>query len=177
MKMRTNVLRHDRPHSPVKSVSAAISAAWGFTLLELIVTIAIIGILLALFLPTLAYSKFRSKVTVCSGNFRQLGIATTLYAGDDSRGRLPAYPLPNEFFAKGYSEIEPWFLPLPMIMGMAEHGMVPKLWYCPTRSGWQDANGAFQVRHNGSSIGTSQDLYTYYAIDLRAVIGPGDFCW
>ncbi len=178
MKMRTNVSGHGRSHSPLKSESTGIITAWGFTLIDLIVTIAVIAILLALLLPALAYASFRSKVTVCSSNFRQLCVATSLYAGDDSRGRLPAYRLPVESSAlAGYRTLEPWFLPMPMIMGMAEHGMVPKLWYCPTRSGWRDINGAFQSLNNGRSIVTSQDLYKSFAIDQRAVIFPPDLCW
>jgi prepilin-type N-terminal cleavage/methylation domain-containing protein len=54
----------------------------GFTLLELLIVIALIGILAALFLPALAKAHARAKSTQCLGNLRQVGLATALYAGD-----------------------------------------------------------------------------------------------
>ena len=56
-----------------------------FTLVELLVVIAIIGILAALILPALNQSKASARRTVCTGNLRQLGIATRLY-WEDNRG-------------------------------------------------------------------------------------------
>ena len=68
----------------------------GFTLIELLVVIAVIGILAGLLLPALAGGKAKARNSVCINNLRQLGMATRLYA-DDNSSRMPsAEILPTE---------------------------------------------------------------------------------
>ena len=59
-----------------------------FTLLELLVVMAIISVLAALLLPTLARSKESARKIQCINNLRELGIA--LKTGIDEAGG--AYP-------------------------------------------------------------------------------------
>jgi prepilin-type N-terminal cleavage/methylation domain-containing protein/prepilin-type processing-associated H-X9-DG protein len=54
-----------------------------FTLVELLVVIAIIGILSALILPALARTQSSARRAQCTGNLRQLGLATEMYWGDN----------------------------------------------------------------------------------------------
>ena len=54
----------------------------GFTLMELLVVIAVIAILAAMLLPALSKSKSRTQTIVCLNNLRQLSICWYLYAGD-----------------------------------------------------------------------------------------------
>ena len=55
-----------------------------FTLMELLVTIAIIGILAALSLPVLGRSKQKAWQTTCSNNVRQLQLGWLMYAGENN---------------------------------------------------------------------------------------------
>ena len=54
----------------------------GFTLLELLVVVAIIGILAALLVPALSSSKGKARDIECASNLRQLAVAGTLYSQD-----------------------------------------------------------------------------------------------
>ena len=54
-----------------------------FTLIELLMVIAVIGILASLLLPALSRAKAAAHKTVCLNNQRQIGIARQLYANDN----------------------------------------------------------------------------------------------
>jgi prepilin-type N-terminal cleavage/methylation domain-containing protein len=61
----------------------------GFTLFELLVFIAIIGILAALLLPALAKAKAQALRVQCLSNHKQLILAWVFYQDDDNGG-LPS---------------------------------------------------------------------------------------
>jgi prepilin-type N-terminal cleavage/methylation domain-containing protein/prepilin-type processing-associated H-X9-DG protein len=63
-------------------------ASPGFTLVELLVVIAVIAILAAMLLPAVGGARSAARRTVCLSNKRQLALALRLYAADFA-GRLP----------------------------------------------------------------------------------------
>lgn len=69
------------------------NARAGFTLLELLVAIAIIATLLALLLPALGSARSEGTKVKCLANMRELGIAFSTYSTDDPQGfTSPVHP-------------------------------------------------------------------------------------
>jgi len=54
----------------------------GFTLVELLVAIAILGMLAALFVPALGSAREQARRAQCANNLRQIGMAWSLYLDD-----------------------------------------------------------------------------------------------
>jgi len=61
-----------------------------FTLVELLVVVAVIAILAALLFPVLNIAKARAKQIKCASNMKQAVLATLMYA-DDNYDVIPAY--------------------------------------------------------------------------------------
>ena len=61
-----------------------------FTLLEMLMVIAIIGILAALLLPALSSAKAYAHSTTCKNHLGQMGMALKMYV-DEHHARYPYY--------------------------------------------------------------------------------------
>ncbi len=79
-----------------------------FTLVELLVVVAIVGILASLLLPGLDRARKRALVAACASNLRQLYLSTALYANDHDLRLPPVFGETNGYEAYSYGA---WAVP------------------------------------------------------------------
>ena len=85
--MRTNRSQHQ--HAPAASCGTRLSRRGGFSLLDVLVSLAVILGLLGLMLPSLTHVREIARRVVCASNERQIGLAINMFA-DGHGGRIPA---------------------------------------------------------------------------------------
>src|SRR4051794_12804812 len=80
----------ERGHNAASWPGCVRGARWrdAFTLMELLVVIGIIGILASLLMPALSQAKQKANRVKCLNHMRQLGLAVTMYAGEND-GQFP----------------------------------------------------------------------------------------
>ena len=83
---------------PAKS-TAALRKERRFTLIELLIVIAIIAILASMLLPALNKAREQAKTAACIGNLKQIGSGYAMY--ENNTGYLPMvklYPASSDWF-------------------------------------------------------------------------------
>ena len=159
------------------------SGATAFTLVELLVVISIIGLLVALLLPALASSREQGRRVLCANNFRQINIATTMYAGDNNESIPgPGYDWweGNVLYygyapSAGLSDPYPYYYPLGRLFrhshsGTGDYISAANVFICPS----QDATNA-QSDLNTSYITSYFEAYfawTSYTVNTKYAM-PG----
>lgn len=66
-----------------------------FTLIELLITVAVIAILAGMLLPALNAARMKAQTITCAGNMKQLGTAVFSYT-DDNDDYMPSRLWPRE---------------------------------------------------------------------------------
>jgi len=91
--------------------AAAVEAAGrghraGFTLVDILVAIAVVSVLIGLMLPALTGVRETARRVTCSSNLRQLGLGVQLYANTE-RDRIPSFASAGPDFAVRGGQFDP----------------------------------------------------------------------
>ncbi|HQE26771.1 MAG TPA: prepilin-type N-terminal cleavage/methylation domain-containing protein, partial [Phycisphaerae bacterium] len=76
----------------------------GFTLIEVLVVVAIIALLISILLPSLAAARAQSRTTLCLANLHQAGIAINTYSVEN-KGYVPRGGNVDNYFSKTSPEV------------------------------------------------------------------------
>jgi prepilin-type N-terminal cleavage/methylation domain-containing protein len=121
-----------------------------FTLIELLLVIAIIAILAALLLPGLGKAKATAQAVSCRSHLKQWGVATHLYVVDHD-DFLPPDGTPNPSAANTNSG---WYVQLPVELNLPRYVDMPwrtnaavepgnSVWICPGNTRRSNGNNLF----------------------------------
>lgn len=152
----------------------------GFTLIEILVSLAVITVIMAIALPAYQYSRQKAYQVQCASNLRQLGIAVSAYA-QDFNGYLPPYinMLPEDYPLWAES-IESGCIDLGypdyhlLYRSLDPYVKNNKVWFCPT-----DPYAGVDVLHWGvRHLCSSYSFYFLWSPPLSNIVDsprfPGD---
>ena len=127
------LILHKSPSGPSGFPKRQIARNQGFTLIEMLVVVAIIALLATLMVPAVSRAMLAARRTQCMSNMRQVGMAVLSFAAENN-GRLP----PTRHTA---AEEEAWIFQLrPYLSDVDEIRISPA-----------DPRGAERLRRNGTS--------------------------
>ena len=147
-----------------------------FTLVEMLVVIAIIGILAALLTPSLRKALDSAYRLRCANNVRQVGIGLVNYA-NDFNGNLPPHRIGNDYNYSPYGEFLVWknnTARLKDFFNVVHPAYIndPQLFFCPQSTDAiypRDWNGRYWPNNKGDTTFSAYNYTMYYNWGYKGV--------
>ncbi|MEM6885815.1 MAG: type II secretion system protein [Verrucomicrobiota bacterium] len=134
-----------------------ISSHKGFTLVEMLVVITIVGILAGLSIPVISSANVKAQKSKCLSNMRQIGLAMMTYAGEND------YQLPETSHTTGAGRLqEAWITILKPYLANVDDVRI-----CPA-----DPLGSERLAAGGTSYILNSILFTPETDRRGRPIGP-----
>lgn len=115
-----------RTPSRVSGAHGSLRHFAGFTLIEILVVVAIIGLLIAILLPSLAKARDQARVPVCLSNLKSMGLMTQLYLNNNKE----YYPIRSATTSTGGGSVFGAFEPMRIIIKSDRRPL--EIFACPT---------------------------------------------
>ncbi len=153
----------------------------GFSLVELLVVVAVIALLAALLLPAVGGVKQRARDVSCLNHLRQWGLATQLYAAGH-QDYLPPEGTPNP---DASATNQGWYIQLPRELGLPRYHDQPwrtnaaaepgrTVWLCPANPRRSNGRNLFHYCLNEHVNGTAENNRP---VRLAAIPEPARTVW
>ncbi len=141
----------------------------GFTLVEMLVVVAIIGVLAALLMPALQNALESSRGATCGNQLKQIGVCIAIYAGDYGQALPPA----TNFASKS---LKSYVAPGPVVSAndWRKLHLCPKsdfISYATGGYGWNE--GSYSYNTSAGAYNSTTGVWTTPSVRLTQVRKPG----
>ncbi len=140
--------------------------AGGFSLVELLVVIAVIGLLLSILVPAVGRARGQAGVIACKARLRQLGLGALMYA-EDNNAHLAVDPAmlgpSHENGLTGAWIDNPHLELMQVLMSYVE---TPELYYCQT---WTNE----RYRFSPENVDKGEMGYFYFSVEQPPLANGG----
>ena len=135
---------------------------FAFTLVELLVVIAVIAILAALLLPALATAKKKALRAGCIQNLKQMALAELIWVHDSEKGAIHWRTEKEDGGTKGYAPgliASPWF----QYLWLSNELGSPKILVCPAdKSQARNVATSFNANNADSLISKKENCLSFF---------------
>jgi len=129
----------------------------GFTLVEVIIVVAIIAILASIIMPKMQGARGNAALNACKGNLRHIGVAMEMYANDNRGYPTPCTSSASTSYDGSYLVTGNYLKSIPVCsLGNAYRISVSRgtAWYSPPPGGSLSGSVLVFCEWNNSGVGT-----------------------